>query len=388
MDPFLSASNVQVCNHIPDDIVFSILSKLSLKSLNRFESVCKPWSLLFDNSNFMSMYRNYFISKDHSFYDDISLLLYFKEDDALYSLSGDRFENIVKLDLPRVSLRDGRDSYSFHILGPISFNDTLFLQYYNNRGKKKFVVWKPTTTEFRTISAETNNFSNIWSNQYQVGYDHVNDDYKMIRRTHCPPKTNQGVSTFWEIYSLNNNSWGKIDDDFPNSYVCGEEVYVDGVSHWWGTVKARIHLVSFDFSKESFLTTPMPSYADDVFDFRSTRTRILTLLNGSVAFIVSYEEINTFHISVLGDLGVKESWTKLFIVGPLPCLRLPIGIGKKGNILIRKKDNELAWFDISSGTIDEIGVTTKSRGKILFYKESFLPDGGIYSKFSSCFHYR
>ncbi|CAI8600025.1 unnamed protein product [Vicia faba] len=385
MDITLSDSNVEVSNHIPDDIVFSILSKLSLKSFKRFECVCKSWSLLFDNPIFMTMFRNYFISKNHSYYDGISLLLHLKGENALYSLSGERFENIVKLDWPKLSLTDWGDwgnRYSFHILGPISFDGTLFLQYYNNDGDRKFILWKPSTTEFRIISAESNCFPNVWSNQYQVGYDHVKDDYKMIRRTHSPHRNNHQISPFWEMYSLNKNSWRKIHDNFPHSYICGEEVYVNGVSHWWEKTKKRIHLVSFDFSKESFITTALPSYADDVFDFKSTRTRILTILNGSVAFMVNYEETNTFHISILGELGVKESWTKLFIVGPLPCLQLPIGIGKKGNILIRKKDNELAWFDISRGTIDEIGVAAKSHGKILFYKENFLPNGGIYSKFS------
>ncbi|CAL5205376.1 unnamed protein product [Lathyrus oleraceus] len=379
MYPLLSASNDQVSNHIPHDIVFSILSKLSLKSLKRFECVCKPWSLLFDNPNFMNMYRNYFISKDHSFYDDISLLLHLKDEGALYSLSGDRFENIVKLDWPKLSLRNRRNNYSFDILGPISFNGILYLQYYNNVGNRKFMLWKPTTTEFRII--ESNGFSKIWFDKFQVGYDRVKDDYKMIRRIHCPSRTILGNSSFWEIKSLNNKSWRKIDDDYPHSDICGDEVYFDGVSHWWEKTNTNIHLVSFDFSKESFITTPVPSNTDDIFDFTSTRRRILTILNGSIAFIVNYEETNTFHISILGELGVKESWSKLFIVGPLSCLQLPIGIWKKGNILIQKKDNELAWFDISSGTIDEIGVTVKSHGKILFYKKNF-PNGGIYSKFS------
>ncbi|XP_058782865.1 putative F-box protein At3g16210 [Vicia villosa] len=390
MDITLTDSNVQVSNHIPDDIIFSILSKLSLKSLKRFECVCKPWSLLFDSPSFMTMYRNYFLSKDHSFYDDMSLLLHLKGENALYSLSGERFENMVKLDWPKLSLRDGRNNYFFDVLGPISFSGTLFLQYHYIGDDRKFIAWKPTTTEFKIIYAESYRNSNVWSDQYQVGYDHVKDDYKMIRRTHYFPTSNHGISSFWEIFSLNNKSWRKIHDSFPDSYICGEEVYVDGVSHWWEKTKTFTYLESFDFSKESFITTLMPSYTDDVFVFNSikwTRKRILTVLNGSVAFIVNFEETNTFHISILGELGVKESWIKLFIVGPLSCLKTPIGIGKKGNILIRKKDNKLACFDISTGTIDEIGVTTKSHGKILFYKKRFLSNGGIYSKFSSCFHH-
>jgi hypothetical protein len=77
----------------------------------------------------------------------------------------------------------------------------------------------------------------------------------------------------------------------------------------------------------------------------------------------------------LGELGVKESWTKLFIIGPLPCLEYPVGAGKKGKILFRRKDHELVWFDLNTGMIDEIGITTTERCSILYHKESILPIG-------------
>jgi len=76
----------------------------------------------------------------------------------------------------------------------------------------------------------------------------------------------------------------------------------------------------------------------------------------------------------LGEFGVKESWTKLFIVGPLPCLMNPIGAGKNGNILFRKKDGELTWFDLTTKMIEEIGVTG-DRCDILFHIKSLLPIG-------------
>lgn len=61
------------------------------------------------------------------------------------------------------------------------------------------------------------------------------------------------------------------------------------------------------------------------------------VLNESIALILNSYQTNTFQISFLGELGVKESWTKLFIIGPLLC-HYPIGGGKKGNILFRKED--------------------------------------------------
>lgn len=114
----METSNVQVSNHIPDDIVFYILSKLPIESLKPFECVHKSWSLLFDNHDFMTMYRNYFLTKGHSFYDDTSILLHQSQTIGptitchrgrmfstklkydLYSFSSERFENKVKLDWP------------------------------------------------------------------------------------------------------------------------------------------------------------------------------------------------------------------------------------------------------------------------------------------------
>jgi hypothetical protein len=64
------------------------------------------------------------------------------------------------------------------------------------------------------------------------------------------------------------------------------------------------------------------------------------MLNGSIASISWYLHTSTFHISVLGELGVKESWTKLFVVGPLPYIAYPIGDGKNGHIFFRKKKME------------------------------------------------
>lgn len=91
-------------NHILDDLAFSILSNLPLKPLKRFGCVCKSWALLFENPHFMNIFGNNFISDHHSYYDDTSLLLRLtvpiqcKFNSPLFSLSGERFQNRVKLD--------------------------------------------------------------------------------------------------------------------------------------------------------------------------------------------------------------------------------------------------------------------------------------------------
>jgi len=93
--------------YIHDDIAFSILSKLPIKYFKRFECVCKSWSLLFDDPIFMNAYRMAFLTKDHPYYQDKSIRLHrnlnpvgrnhYYDTFEFYSLSGEKFQNRVKL---------------------------------------------------------------------------------------------------------------------------------------------------------------------------------------------------------------------------------------------------------------------------------------------------
>jgi molecular chaperone HtpG len=358
--------------YIHDDIAFSILSKLPIKSFKRFESVCKSWSLLFDNPNFMKFYGKSFLTKDHSIYDDTSLLLhkkidgpwdgdYWDETFELYSVSGKRFENMVKLDWPNVKLdpvywyKTEYDS-GFNILGSGSVHGTLCL---SCAFKTNIILWNPSTKEFKIIPPS----SLSWAESHAFGFDSVKEDYKVM----C-----LGVVQS-EIYSLRCNSWRKIDVNMQpirNNYWHYDQLYTDGLSHWLSQSETNnVALTSFDWSNEVFFKTSLPSDTDSVW-------KHLVLLNGSIALILNHTDTATFHISILGALGVMESWTKVFIVGPLPCLDYRIGVGKKGDILFRKKDGGLVRLNLSTQKIEKLGIIIERYCKILIHKESLLPFEG------------
>jgi len=175
----------------------------------------------------------------------------------------------------------------------------------------------------------------------------------------------------WEIYCLKSNSLRKLVIDMHAQYYSyvGVQVYMDGVCHWWGESEIlgdNTFLVSFDLSNETFVETSIPSNMevfvetsipsnmDDIFP--GVIFRYLFVLNGSIAWISNYEKMTTFHISVLGEIGIKESRIKLFIMGPSSDIEHPIGVGKKGDIFFRKKDNELVLFNLSNQIIEELGI--------------------------------
>lgn len=122
-----------------------------------------------------------------------------------------------------------------------------------------------------------------------------------------------------------------------------EQVYMNGVC-WLGeseTYIDNVYLVSFDLGSEEFVLTSIPSNVDNDINFELV-DRHLILLNESIALISNDEQMTTFHMSILDEIGVKESWIKLFIVGPLSCLGHPIGVGKNGEIFIANEHKELA----------------------------------------------
>jgi molecular chaperone HtpG len=136
-------------------------------------------------------------------------------------------------------------------------------------------------------------------------------------------------------------------------------------------------LVSFYLSNEKFFVTPLPSDVDDCFDTNASWIN-LAVLNESITLVSYHKKTTTFHISILNEFGTKESWTKLLIVGPFPCVRHPMKMGMKGEIFFERKDRKLVWLDLRTQMISKLGYKGGGYSKqLITYKESILPFEGI-----------
>ncbi|XP_058725631.1 F-box protein CPR1-like [Vicia villosa] len=323
-------------------------------------------------------------------YDEATLLLnHFDNIDRkwkLYLVSADEeFESKVQLNWPFPFSQNFGPSYP-HIVGS-AINGILCI--YNKQNSSMIVLWNPVTDKLTRVPPSR---ARLLYNEYETlfvihgfGYDHVNDDYKIIQRIVYFGRYWQSVPSgpFWELYSLRSNSWKKINLDMQERYLLshglGVEVYLNGVCYWWGESDDETYVVSFNLSNEMHITTLFPINLDDFIGF----DRHLAVLNGHVAMILSYVKKTSpsfnISISVLGEAGVAESWTKLFDVRPLSCIEHPIGSGKKkGNVFFRKGDDELACLDLSTGVVENIGVKAKRNcSQVVVYKESFLSVGGM-----------
>ncbi|GAU39233.1 hypothetical protein TSUD_396800 [Trifolium subterraneum] len=364
-------------NCIPDDVGFFILSKLSIKSLKRFGCVCKSWSILFESTYFMTMYSKHFISchGSHDDYHTFIIANHHGDDDVdgLYHSEFHLLENRLKLNLP-----SPLQPYSegICILGSTSVNGILCLRRQPSTQESKYVLWNPLTEEFKAVPPSPAELTPTWvegkmfedeiaeHSFHGFGYDQLRDDFKVIQ--YVTFHSYSRLISLFEIYSLKSNSWRMIHMDqdlwlghhkFYSEPFNGLEVYVDGACHWLISRSINRHqnalsLLSFDLSEEVFLTTPI---GEETFSSPYYLHHKLTVLNESIALISNYNDV--FHISIMGELGVSESWIKLYIYDPLPSIQWPpIGFGKMGYMFITKKDYEVANVDLSTQIIEEVDI--------------------------------
>ncbi|KAL5062195.1 hypothetical protein RYX36_023932 [Vicia faba] len=366
----MASTNGKLINHIHEDVAFSILSKLPLKSLWRFACVCKSWSFLFENSHFMDMVRNNFLASHSEYNDTCHVLRYFLPTDMYdrfwYLCYGKGFETKVELDLPSFCKDSGHD---YLILGS-SINGLLCL--YDIVGK--IVLWNPDSDKSEVIPLSLVESSLPYNEIKECvnftpcgfGYDHVGNDYKVIRHVTYLSKyfthfkiDRQRSNYSWEIYSLRNNSWRNLEIDAPVrdisvSRTCSE-VYLNGVCHWLGGTYDKC-VVSFNLTNEILCTTSFSLDMCKRYDFLWWERHIL-VLNESIALISNHlKKIEYFQIFILGEFGVKESWIKLFNIGPLQYIFRPIGVGYKGDIIFAKRNRTLICFDLNTQVIKEIDI--------------------------------
>ncbi|CAL5210376.1 unnamed protein product [Lathyrus oleraceus] len=383
MDKGNTSSDSKVSrNYINDDLAFYVLSKLGIKSLKRFGCVRKSWSILFDNSHFMTMFRNHFISHHGSDYDHTFLLIKHLElpvtPDYRYHDEVHFLENRLKLKLPPPFEEDDGD---LSIVGRTSVNGIFCIGQEEVRKKKaRYVLWNPATEEFVVIppspeeSLSENPNMDVSHDFHGFGYDQVGNDFKVLQYVSFERFDRRSRQLrLCEIYSLKTNSWRIADMDFSQWFFdnafTAKEVYMDGACHWLvfcGNTESC--LVSFDFSDEVFFTTAI----DGILNYY----KYLVVLNGSIAIISHRDDCLIYDISILGQLCVKESWIKLLSFSAIPSIDgslCPIGIGKMGYVFFRKEDDELIRIDVNTQKIEEIGVKgDQSCCRIGIYKKSFF----------------
>jgi F-box interacting protein len=224
------------------------------------------------------------------------------------------------------------------------------------------VLWNPATKETKVVPKSTlPRFPAVFqasTNGIGFGFDARTNDYKIIKLlslTDPDPKLSYFEIDFIdqnEVYSLSTNSWRKVDN--PPCIIFdgfkGMKAYANGIASWWGLCGWE-SILSFDMSNEAFLATPLPN--ERIIGSKSENWREFFVLNEKVALAVGVlnedqPEIG-FDVWLLNEYGVKESWAKLFTLGPFTGIRKPLGFWKNEIALfLESSDGRLVVYDSST----------------------------------------
>jgi len=232
----------------------------------------------------------------------------------------------------------------------------LLLELFPFKNKKTLVLWNLATHEFKVIPPNPVEYIPAYREAstlfHGFSYDHIQDDINVIRYVHfCQtngwglrllnvrhedvPSNEISYEPLWEIYSVRCNSWMKLNFNMPKCWTDSpnDRLYMDEICHWSYVTEDRDEhfSVSFDLTNKMFFTTKIPLDKDTNLSFRLTK-RHLVVFNRFIASISWYLDTTTFHISILGELDMKESWTKLFVVRPLLYIERLIWVGANGDI--------------------------------------------------------
>ncbi|KAG5554847.1 hypothetical protein RHGRI_012417 [Rhododendron griersonianum] len=185
--------------HLPDEIIFNILSRLRVKPLCRFRSVSKPWLALITDPHFI---------KSHINHQSPKLMLAHRSYCYGYTLD---------YQAPRPAKTTFALPYKpvIKILG--SHNGILLV-----RAGRTLRLWNPSIRMFRKFSPPDNPSGSTF---YGLGYDSASDDFKVVRAIR--PKRKNATSAV-HVFSSRLGSWKRI----------GEFDYQMVQSHDWtsGTV--------------------------------------------------------------------------------------------------------------------------------------------------------
>ncbi|XP_028760807.1 putative F-box protein At4g38870 [Neltuma alba] len=286
--------------YLPHEIIINILKRLPVKSLIRFQCVCKNWKSLLKDALFIADHLH------HSSHRP-SLLLprcyNYRRQLHLYSFNCDyrfcKFDTSSLIDYLS-SLTTNVDPYLFRIAG--SSNGllcVLILDY--SLSPHKLLVWNPATKEVREVPTRTLDFKSPDRFSIGFGFSTIANDYKIVNISVSNKNRDyRGHVDRAEVYSLGTGLWKEVEF---GSLLEGTRLYCgsstgDGIVFWVGQKQSdgSLMIVSFDLTMEEFRFIPMPP-------LEPMLTTIPTFYENKPA-IISYHKRGT------SESGVIHLWDR------------------------------------------------------------------------------
>ncbi|KAL3628719.1 hypothetical protein CASFOL_027765 [Castilleja foliolosa] len=283
---------------LPLDMMLCILTRLPVKSIQRFKSVCKPLRDVLSSPEFAKMHRAQFPLNP-------------KNQSVIIC------KRIIKYDqtipMPQVHYSVEKEPIPFpqvyyfaesvEIIG--CCNGLICMNFLKRKwSDQRLALWNPALNNMSTClpvpEIEIGSPSLVSTG---FGYNEETDDFKVILIVESREIKNSSVVM---VYSSNSNSWSKIDMVFQ--FIMLEDtnnVILNGCPYWEASVDGKWVLVCFDVRKMVFKIVPGPSVI-----IMELGDRLFVDWKGDLGVIVcGKENLNSLDVWVFNDVG-KTGWTK------------------------------------------------------------------------------
>ncbi|KAL4333002.1 hypothetical protein GQ457_07G042820 [Hibiscus cannabinus] len=343
-----AATRRQPNQHVPEDIIVEILSRLPVKSLCRFKCVSKAWRNLISDPQFVKLHLN-------------------------QSIKSKRLTYVIGrlIDFPRRLELDYDSLVSGHEAKPVAEHSSFGLKFSGNGLKMKFwgscngllcvfapprtlALVNPSTRETKTILSDHDpNIRFDFAFMHPIfggfGYDSFNDDYKVVN---IDSVANHIPSVVY-IYSLKNRAWSRI-GDFPYdgrtpTSIRGYSVHMNGVVYWitrFGSEPA-LSITALDLTRQEFSRIPTP-LANNVWGE-------LYAMGGNLCIGTRDYPQEVYEFWVMEIYGVLESWRRIGLT--LDCGNVPsvLDFPRSEEALIIT-EGSLFIYNHRNGSLKEVNI--------------------------------
>ncbi|KAM7503107.1 hypothetical protein LguiB_002011 [Lonicera macranthoides] len=176
-----------------------------------------------------------------------------------------------------------------------------------------------------------------------------------------------------DIYRLSTNSWRSI-GEAPSGILSFLGPFVNGALHSWSS-NVGDSIFSFDVEEEKFQTVPAPPLKEE--EKRDYEYVTLELLEGCLCMSYHKRYRYAFDIWVMNEYGVRDSWTKQYVIDNIieASYYKAYRLTKNREILVLCADVFLISYDLkgrSSRYITFQGSSKKSHDFMFPFVPNFL----------------
>ncbi|KAI9123648.1 hypothetical protein K1719_004948 [Acacia pycnantha] len=303
--------------YLPEEITINILKRLPVKSLIRFQCVCKHWENLFKTPSFIAAH----LCQSHQ-----NSSFIFSHDYLLNNLPLRLLDCEMQLrDVQKAPLFDSLASASYFSIVGSSNGLLCFVIGLGSRFPISLLVWNPVTGDGREVP--TSRIVDMDEDDYGLGFGFspLDNDYKIVAIY-----GEYGFVSGVDVYSLSRGSWKEI-----------ESRNLEKVSCYWSTVSSNNGIiftygikeieeeeveviVSFDMAKEVFtliMTSCPPLWCNLNFSLAVYEDKPAVITTSAVA---GSSNIDLWVMEEdLSSSAERGSWIKKFTSGSHPWAFIP-----------------------------------------------------------------